>query len=206
MLSFVVAATLILNTLAQHKCESFDRELALYMIPSDQLTDYKETYHRVYDAIYSIEPEYRQIYKSHEVLTTPLDTIDDVVDRMMESVAIKLKIDTLDEELIRKFKDRVAYSKMGVTSSMEKYVKINMSFKWGGKAHIMVGAVGYKKLTKDKIVFGASLYKEEWKEKEWVRLVCDKNRKEKDCVWDDGVVEKFAFYALYQNLIVTGQS
>ena len=47
MLSFLVAATLILNTLAQHKCESFDRELAHYMIPSDQLSDYKETYQSI---------------------------------------------------------------------------------------------------------------------------------------------------------------
>ena len=168
MSTIIVINPIIVN--GQEKCESFDRELAHFMIPHDQIPDYKQTYERVYKAIYSIPPKSRDFFESHEVLDIPLSNIDASIDALMLSVASDLKIDDLNEELSHEIKQRAEFAKLGITENKKRYVNIRLSYEFGGKTHIMVGAIGYKKITDDTIRFGVSLYREAWEEQWGVRL------------------------------------
>eukprot|EP01084_Bolivina_argentea_P285202 489032_1 len=174
--------------------QQWEKELVQSMIPTDQLAVYEKSYKKVNAAIYSIAPESRQISKSHRVNQIPLSRVDDIIPVLIEHLATDLQVDKLEEDVVKKIKYQIKYAKLGMKGAKDRYAKIKLSFERGGRSHIIVGAVGFKAVSNDEILFGVSLYQEHWKEHEWVRL--NKHAE----VWQDTEVEKFAFYLLYKNL------
>lgn len=205
MQSFLLGAILISNALSQHKesCESINHEMARFIIPDESLSDFKDTHDMVLKAIYSIEPKDRQPHKAHKITTTSLKTIDGGVDIVMDSVALQLgmKLEELDPTLTLLLKGKVKSAELGLEVDMDRYATYKLSWDWGGKSQMMVAVVGYKKTGDDEFQIGASVYREEWEEQPHVRLKKCKDIPISDCPWADANVEKFLYYAMYQNLL-----
>eukprot|EP00485_Elphidium_margaritaceum_P022367 CAMPEP_0202721164 /NCGR_PEP_ID=MMETSP1385-20130828/146678_1 /ASSEMBLY_ACC=CAM_ASM_000861 /TAXON_ID=933848 /ORGANISM="Elphidium margaritaceum" /LENGTH=233 /DNA_ID=CAMNT_0049385265 /DNA_START=12 /DNA_END=713 /DNA_ORIENTATION=+ len=175
----------------------YEMQMIDHMIPAQDLHLYKQAHDQVYSAIYSIAPKSRKVRKSHKVLRMNLNKIDDAVPLMMKAVAAELYDDSdapLDGGLANKIKSHAEFAKIKIQSIKEKYSNINISFEKGGKSHIVVGMIGYQAVNEDEIVFGISLYQEDWQEKEYVKL------NQKADVWQDANIEKFAYYLLCRSL------
>eukprot|EP01084_Bolivina_argentea_P098675 177334_1 len=178
--------------------QQFSRQLTESLIPQNQLPRHKYSYNLVKHAINTLEPKSRDTKNSHQVLRFPMHKMDENLDDLINEVVYELGIENLHvagySDLQYKIKQQARFAKMGAVGlNTYKYTHVNISFDWGGTSNIMVGGIGFQKVDDD-IMFGISLYKEQWTEEYYARINQNAD------VWDEKEIQKYAFYLLYLNL------
>eukprot|EP01084_Bolivina_argentea_P300572 518314_1 len=180
--------------LAEYKEDKYTEFAVSQMIKTEQqLQEYQKDYNTVYKAMMSIPPKSRQIKKTHEVVVTDYDDLDDVGEVLAESCADDIGQD-LPSAVLAKLQTAIKFAKKRKKQYKTAYYDIKISGEWGGKSDLVFGLMGMKKLNEKECAIGVSLYQEIWIEQDNVKINLDA------VCWNDDKVQKFLVYQLYKEL------
>mmetsp|Transcript_78018 Transcript_78018/g.95536 ORF Transcript_78018/g.95536 Transcript_78018/m.95536 type:complete len:240 (+) Transcript_78018:253-972(+) len=144
------------------------------------ISQYKVSYDKIYNAIYSIAPKSREPFFSDSINKVKKQDFDKLVPTLKDKLKYELKYEILSRDLDKKIDLMARKVNIGGIKLLS-FEEINISFDWGGQSYTGFGILGFIEddTDPDSIVVGVSIYREEWVEQDDVRLVAG-SLKDKD--------------------------